>query len=392
MKTFKVIVLGAGKVGRAVAHFLANNEWGGFEVALCDSDPVALKASASTLLRTYTLQVTDLAHLTHSLRGAHSVVSALPSSFNPVVAEACLATGANYFDLTEDFSGSQIIRAIAEKAAPGQIFMPQCGLAPGFISVAAGHLAKQFDRLETLHMRVGALPIFPTNMLKYNLTWSTDGLINEYCNPCQAIIDGELHEVMALEGHETFNWDGVEYEAFNTSGGLGTMCETLKGKVRELNYKAIRYKGHRDLAHFMMNELRLRDDRAVLRALLEKSVPSTRQDAVFTFCSATGWKNGQYEQLTDARRVRHGAFADKEWSAIQMTAAAAVCAMVDLHALNHFKDPRGLLRQEEVSFEDFLSNRFGCIYDIRGKSPVGAEESSIMPALKGSGIYQSANR
>ena len=80
-------------------------------------------------------------------------------------------------------------------------------------------------------MRVGALPLFPSNALKYNLTWSTDGLINEYCNPCQAIHDGQLREVWPLEGLEQFSLDGVEYEAFNTSGGLGTLCETLRGRV-----------------------------------------------------------------------------------------------------------------------------------------------------------------
>ena len=81
-------------------------------------------------------------------------------------------------------------------------------------------------------MRVGALPVFPTNALKYNLTWSTDGLINEYCNPCESIRDGELIEVPALEELEAFSLDGVEYEAFNTSGGLGTLCETLKARWR----------------------------------------------------------------------------------------------------------------------------------------------------------------
>ena len=79
-------------------------------------------------------------------------------------------------------------------------------------------------------MRVGALPQFPTNALNYNLTWSTDGLINEYCNPCEAIHEGKLIEVLPLEGIEQFSLDGITYEAFNTSGGLGTLCETLPAR------------------------------------------------------------------------------------------------------------------------------------------------------------------
>ncbi len=93
--------------------------------------------------------------------------------------------------------------------------MPQCGLAPGFISIVASHLLKWFEKLDTVRMRVGALPQFPTNALTYNLTWSTDGLINEYCNPCEAIYDGRRIEVLPLEGLEQFSLDGVPYEAFN---------------------------------------------------------------------------------------------------------------------------------------------------------------------------------
>ena len=100
-------------------------------------------------------------------------------------------------------------------------------------------------------MRVGALPQFPTNALRYNLTWSTDGLINEYCNFCEVIHDGRRLEVLPLEGLEHFSLDGVRYEAFNTSGGLGTLCETLAGRVRTLNYKTVRYNGHRELMQFL---------------------------------------------------------------------------------------------------------------------------------------------
>ena len=105
-------------------------------------------------------------------------------------------------------------------------------------------------------MRVGALPQYPSNALNYNLTWSTDGVINEYFEPCEAIVDGELVEVPALEEREEFSLDGVTYEAFNTSGGLGTLCETLKGKVRTLNYRTIRYPGHAAIMKALLNDLR----------------------------------------------------------------------------------------------------------------------------------------
>ena len=124
-------------------------------------------------------------------------------------------------------------------------------------------------------MRVGALPQYPSNALNYNLTWSTDGVINEYCEPCEAIVDGQLSEVPALEEREEFSLDGVTYEAFNTSGGLGTLCETLKGKVRTLNYRTIRYPGHAAIMKALLNDLRLRDRRDVLKDIFENALPST---------------------------------------------------------------------------------------------------------------------
>ncbi len=144
------------------------------------------------------------------------------------LAQAAKATNTHYFDLTEDVKATKTIRQLAEGAS--NAFMPQCGLAPGFIGIAAHSLAKRFDSVREVKMRVGALPEFPTNALKYNLTWSVDGLVNEYCHPCEAVRNGELQLVQPLEGLEHFSLDGVEYEAFNTSGGLGTLCETLQGQ------------------------------------------------------------------------------------------------------------------------------------------------------------------
>ena len=151
-------------------------------------------------------------------------------------------------------------------------------------------------------------------------------------------------------------------EAFNTSGGVGTLCETLAGKVRTLNYKTIRYRGHRDLMAFLMNELRLNDRRAILKDILESSVPMTPQDVVLIFCTVMGWKDGRFMQLTDARKIYHGDFLGQNASAIQITTAASLCAVVDLHAQDRLPN-KGFVRQEQVELNDFLSNRFGKAYE-----------------------------
>jgi len=210
-------------------------------------------------------------------------------------------------------------------------------------------------------MRVGALPAFPTNALKYNLTWSVDGLINEYCHPCEAIRDGHNTEVLPLEGLEHFSLDGTEYEAFNTSGGLGTLCDTLAGRVRTLDYKSVRYPGHQALMKLLLEDLQLKDDQATLKDILRKSVPGTMQDVVLVFVTVSGMRQGQLLQEVFARKI----FADRNeaapLSAIQITTAAGICAAVDLFRAGRLPQ-QGFIRQEQVALPDFLANRFGAAY------------------------------
>ena len=143
------------------------------------------------------------------------------------------------------------------------------------------------------------------------------------------------------------------------------MCETFEGRVRELNYKTIRYMGHRDRMLFLLDELRLRDRRQLLKEILENAVPRTLQDVVVIFCSATGQRDGQMVQLWDARKVYHKKHGDEVWSAIQITTAAAICASVDLHVHGQLPST-GFVRQEQVDFDAFLANRFGQHYVSSG--------------------------
>ena len=357
----RVLLLGAGKIGRMIARLLVDT--GDYDVVVGDVHGPSLERIASrTGVATLKADATDRAALDRAMQGRDTVVSALSFHHNPLVAEAALAAGISYFDLTEDIETTRRVREIAAQAKPGQIFMPQCGLAPGFISIVAYHLAQYFDKVETVHMRVGALPQFPTGALKYNLTWSTDGLINEYCNPCDAIHNGQRMAVLPLEGLEQFSLDGVHYEAFNTSGGLGTLAETLAEKVRELNYKTVRYLGHRNYMILLVNELRLSQRRELLKDILESAVPITLQDVVVTFCTVTGYRNGDLVQRSNARKIYHAQITGEDWSAIQITTAAGLCAVLDLHVQGRL-GKQGFVRQEDVDFNQFMQNRFGQRYE-----------------------------
>jgi saccharopine dehydrogenase-like NADP-dependent oxidoreductase len=360
---FKVALLGAGHIGQTIARLLADS--GDYRVTVIDQSPQALArlgAPAHPAVRTRVVDTEDRPALLAALAadGGHdAVINALPYHLATTMAAVAAQAGCHYFDLTEDVAATREIKRLAEGAATA--FMPQCGLAPGFIGIVAHHLAKGFDSLQDVKMRVGALPAFPTNALKYNLTWSVDGLINEYCHPCEAIRDGQRLEVLALEGLEHFSLDGTEYEAFNTSGGLGTLCETLEGRVRTLDYKSVRYPGHLALMRMLLEDLQLKDDQATLKGILRKSVPGTMQDVVLVFVTVSGHRQGQLVQEVFARKI----FADRQaacpLSAIQITTAAGICAAVDLFREGRLPQ-RGFIRQEQVELPAFLDNRFGRAY------------------------------
>jgi saccharopine dehydrogenase-like NADP-dependent oxidoreductase len=352
----RVLLLGAGNIGVAIAELLSTS--GDYDVVVGDSDRARLK-ELSEHVETRHIDLTDGAALRNAMNGMEIVVSACPFQLSVPIAEAARELSVHYFDLTEDVETTRRVREIAEGADTA--FMPQCGLAPGFVSIAAYALVKRFDSLRRVRMRVGALPLFPSNALKYNLTWSTAGLINEYCNPCEVIYDGELREVLPLEGYEQFSLDGVTYEAFNTSGGLGTLCETLKGKVDNLSYKTIRYPGHCELVKFLCKDLRLGKRRELFQDVLEHAVPMTQQDVVLIFITASGGKGEKLVQETYSKKIYHGKVGRLHLAAIQITTAAALCAVVDL--LREGKLPKkGFVKQEDVSLRDFLQNRFGKHY------------------------------
>ena len=353
----KIALLGAGHIGQTIARLLHGS--GDYQVTVIDKNARNLASLTAQGIDTVVVDTADAAALRARLSGMDAVVNALPYHLAITAAAAARDGGCHYFDLTEDVAATKAIKGLADGARTA--FMPQCGLAPGFIGIVAHHLARQFDEVRDVQMRVGALPAFPTNQLKYNLTWSVDGLINEYCHPCEAIHGGQLISALPLEGLEHFSLDGTEYEAFNTSGGLGTLCETWAGKVLNLDYKTVRYPGHRNLMKFLLEDLALAADQELLKDIMRKSMPATMQDVVLVFVTVSGMKNGVLLQEVFARKIFAERDAQAPLSAIQITTAAGICAALDLFREGRLPQ-RGFVRQEEVALPDFLANRFGMAY------------------------------
>jgi len=354
----KVMLVGGGKIGVAITEFLSGTK--DYAVTVADRDAASLERTprkSNIGLRKITIE--NPGDFAKEAEGHDIVLMATPYTLTPIIAEGAKRAGAHYLDLTEDVESTRTIKKLAQGADTA--FVPQCGLAPGFISIVAHDLTKKFEKLRDVQMRVGALPVFPHNALKYNLTWSTDGLINEYCNPCEAVRDGVRCEVPALEELEQFTLDGIEYEAFNTSGGLGTLCETLEGKVENLNYKTARYPGHRDIVKLLVRDLHLGTRRDIFKDVLETAIPITYQDVVLIFVTVSGWRDGLLTQESYAKKIYAQDVAGRLMSAIQITTACGICAMVDL--LVEGKLPKkGFVRQEDAKFADFMANRFGKYY------------------------------
>ena len=370
-----IVVIGAGKIGTTVAGLLASR--GDYQVTLADRSPEAFdRSGGDEHIQCVAVDAEDSSKLVDLLNGKFAVLNAAPFHLTTHIAEAAIAARIHYLDLTEDVASTRRVRALAANASTA--FIPQCGLAPGFVSIMASGMVKSFQTLDSVKLRVGALPQYPSNALNYNLTWSTEGVINEYCEPCEAIVNGVRREVQPLEGFEEFSLDGVSYEAFNTSGGLGSLCDSLEGKVRTLNYRTIRYPGHRAIMRALLNDLRLRDRRDVLKDILEHAVPTTLQDVVIIIVNVSGHREGRFVQEAYANKIYSRVVGGRTLSAIQITTAAAICTVLDLLATGQLKQT-GYIRQEDIPLETFLENRFAQAYakpgmrvshqDIEGAGP-----------------------
>lgn len=360
---YNVMITGAGKIGSLIACLLADS--GSYQVHMADVEfnggDVKRLLEKFPEIKTVSLDVND-EKATQSYLEQHNiiaVISSLPYFLNTHVAKAAKAAKAHYFDLTEDTSVTEAVKEIAKGAETA--FVPQCGLAPGFISIAANSLMKEFDECHHARLRVGALPQRANNSLHYSLTWSTDGVINEYGNPCFGIKKGKEVTLAPLEGLESIQIDGCEYEAFNTSGGLGSLSELYLGKIQTLNYKTIRYPGHCKKMKFLMNDLRLNDDRSTLKRILENAIPKTNQDIVIVYVTVEGKKQGELTEKSYVKKIYPEEIHGLQWSAIQISTASGICAVVDL-VLGQANEYQGFVLQEAFELPRILENRFGKYY------------------------------
>ncbi len=347
----RIAVLGLGKVGRLAAELLHE---AGLAVTGLDAHAVQPLPFAVG-----TVDLADQAALAHALSGQQAVLSCLPWHLNKGVSSAAHALGLHYFDLTEDVGTTSHIRALAKTSK--RLMAPQCGLAPGFVGIVAADLAGRFDKVRAIRMRVGALPRHPTGLLGYAFNWSPEGVVNEYLNDCEVIEHGVRKTVTAMEWTETLFIDGNELEAFTTSGGLGTMCETYEGVIDNLDYKTIRYPGHVRLMNFFFHELLMRERREEAGKILTHAKPPVDDDVVYIHVSAEGWTEERLMRKEFVRAYLPRVIAGKSRTAIAWTTSASAAAVIEL-TRNGVLPAHGFLKQETVPLEAFLATRTGALF------------------------------
>lgn len=346
-----IAVLGLGKVGRLAAELLHTS---GFEVTGIDMTP---PASARFVVKTLDLRQDAAVQAEFAQQDA--VLSCLPYHLNARLAQFAHDAGLHYFDLTEDVGTTNTIIDLSQTARG--LMAPQCGLAPGFIGIVGADLIAQFDTCRSCRMRVGALPQNPTGLMGYAFNWSPEGVVNEYLNDCEVIEDGARKWVSAMEWLEDIYIDGVRLEAFTTSGGLGTMCDTYLGQVANIDYKTMRYPGHAKQMNFFFHELLMRDRRSEAGEILTTAKPPVQDDVVYVHASAEGTIEGRLERREFVRGYRPIDVAGEQRTAIAWTTAGSVVAVIEMVRAGTL--PRtGFLRQEDIPLAAFLDTPTGGLY------------------------------
>ena len=245
----RILVLGAGRMGLGAAFDLAAQP-DVDEVTVADIDGARARRVAEQVgpkARALQADVSDQRQAIELMRGHAAVLSCVVYKLNAALANAALAARTNFCDLggNNDVVAEEL-ELDAEARREGINIIPDCGLAPGMVAVLVAHGAKRFQKLDEIHIRVGGLPQDPEPPLNYQLVFSVEGLINEYVERARVIRDGRIAEVPSMTEIEALDFPAPfgTMEAFQTSGGTSTLPETFLGKVRELDYKTIRYPGH----------------------------------------------------------------------------------------------------------------------------------------------------
>ncbi len=345
---YPIVIVGAGRMGLSIANMLSSDA----RFTICMVDPVEEAAKKAELegFEVLEFDATNEQKMAAILKNAFAVVVAAPSSVVVPVARLAVRTGCHHIDLCEDTSVLDEVIRIGSGVS--SILVPQCGLAPGFVSSLAGDIIRDSGDDAQIRVYVGILPTQKTNRLGYGNIWSIDGLITEYTKPCRAIVSGEKTELPPLSAYEELMVDGVSFEAFTTSGGLDGLIDKFEGKVKSLVFKTLRYTGHLDYMKFLIEDLGLERRIDFLKNLLSNGLSAIDQDRVVIGVISkyrNRLKTGNpltehsHFQFIQSRQHGDGSYT----SAISIATAAHACCILDILS-SGLAPHEGLLHHDEI--------------------------------------------
>jgi lysine 6-dehydrogenase len=247
----KVVVLGAGLMGKEAARDLVKSE-NVEKVFLADVHVDQVQAFKEKIqsdkIEAVRLDANNDAELRAIMSKGDVVINALFYSFNEKVARTAVEVGVHSIDLGGHIGGAtDAVLDLADEAnAKGITLIPDLGVAPGMINILSGYGASKLDEVKSIKLYVGGIPVEPEGPLKYNIVFSLEGVLDHYTDTSHVVRNGQLREVPSLSEIETIHFDDfAELEAFHTSGGTSTLTKTFPN-VETLEYKTIRYQGHAD--------------------------------------------------------------------------------------------------------------------------------------------------
>jgi saccharopine dehydrogenase-like NADP-dependent oxidoreductase len=132
----------------------------------------------------------------------------------------------------------------------------------------------------------------------------------------------------------------------------------------------------------LMNDLKLNSDRATLKRVLEHAVPQTLQDVVIVYAAVAGKQDGELREENYVNKIYPQMIAGRLWSAIQVTTAAGITAVLDL-VLASPRKYQGFVAQEQFDLPEILNNRFGQYY-----APGGTKDLSSTVVVSGQAGHQ----
>ncbi len=296
-------------MGLGAAFDLAHNSPGVESVTVADFDLEKARAVAETVrsgkVRAVRADASDYARMLELMRSHQAAISCVNYWYNVDLSRAAIDTGCHFCDLGgNNYVVDDQLALDARAGEAGVSIIPDCGLAPGMVSVLAMHGARRFDEISEIHIRVGGLPQNPRPPLNYQLVFSVEGLINEYIEVARVIRAGKIKEVESMTEIEQLSFDGFPaLEAFQTSGGTSTLPDSFLGKIDELDYKTIRYAGHCEKFKTMIDLGLCSSDaidvdgvavkpRRVFGELLTKHLPADEPDYVLVRLDFVGQSNG----------------------------------------------------------------------------------------------------